>query len=269
MSIIVLLRGGGDIASGAAIRLKRAGLQVIITELAQPMAVRRMVAFAEAVYTGGITVEEIASRRVDSPREALDALAEDTIPVLVDPLAESRKVFRPAVLVDGRMTKQPPDLGMQAASLVIGLGPGFTAGVDCHAVVETNRGHALGRVIWKGSAEVDTGVPETVRARGVERVLRSPADGVLEGCVAIGAVLEEGQCIAIVNGRPVLAPFKGVLRGLLHPGLEVRAGVKIGDVDPRMETRFSRLVSDKALAVGGGVLEAILTRPDLRSSLCA
>ncbi len=158
---------------------------------------------------------------------------------------------------------------MQAASLVIGLGPGFVAGVDCHAVVETNRGHSLGRVIWKGSAEADTGVPEPVRERGVERVLRSPASGVLEACVAIGEVLEEGQCIARVNGTAVLAPFKGVLRGLLHPGLVVSVGLKIGDVDPRMEPKFSRLVSDKALAVGGGILEAILSRPDLRSSLCA
>ncbi len=268
MSFIVLLRGGGDIASGAAIRLKRAGLQVIITELPRPTAVRRLVAFAEAVYAGEISVEEVTARRVSDPHKALETLAEDIIPVLVDPQAECRFILKPAVLIDGRMTKKPPELGIEAASLVIGLGPGFTAGRDCHAVVETNRGHALGRVIWNGSAEADTGVPEKVRDQGVERVLRAPSNGIIEACVEIGEKLEEGQCVAKIDGKAVLAPFKGILRGLLHPGLAVRQGMKIGDIDPRLDANFSRLVSDKALAVGGGVLEAILTRPDLRSSLC-
>jgi xanthine dehydrogenase accessory factor len=268
MSLIVLIRGGGDIASGAAIRLKRAGFQVIITELPRPMAVRRLVAFAEAIYSEKITVEEMTARKVSSPEVALEAAEGEFIPVLVDPHADSRGILEPAVLVDGRMTKQPPDLGIQSASMVIGLGPGFIAGLDCHAVVETNRGHRLGRVIWKGSAEADTGVPEAVLNHRLNRVLRSPADGLLEACVEIGDILEEGQCIAKVSGETVLAPFKGVLRGLLHPGLEVCQGMKIGDVDPRLDASFCKLVSDKALAVGGGVLEAILARPDLRSRLC-
>jgi xanthine dehydrogenase accessory factor len=268
MSFIVLLRGGGDIASGVAIRLMRAGINVVITELPRPMAVRRLVAFAEAVYSGEITVEDVHARRVSSPQEVVEVLTEGVIPVLIDPLAESRKILKPAVLVDGRMVKQPPELSLDVAPLVIGLGPGFTARVDCHAVVETNRGHSLGRVIWIGSAEADTGIPEPVRQYNTDRVLRAPVDGRLEACAMIGELLEEGQCVAKVNGKAVISPFKGVLRGLLHPGLDVYAGLKIGDVDPRLEPAYSRLVSDKALAVGGGVLEAILARPDVRSMLC-
>jgi xanthine dehydrogenase accessory factor len=267
MPFIVLVRGGGDIASGVALRLNRAGLNLVITELPHPMVVRRLVTFAEAVYAGEVIVEGARARKVNSPQAALDTLAEGIIPVLVDPQAQSRFVLKPAVLVDGRMTKQPPDLDMSAASLVIGLGPGFTAGVDCHAAVETNRGHLMGRVIWEGSPQADTGIPEVVLGHGAERVLRSPADGILEICVNIGEILYEGQCVAMVNGEPVLAPLTGVLRGLLHSGTEVRQGVKIGDVDPRLDPSFSRLVSDKALAVGGAVLEAILSRADLRPNI--
>ena len=267
MPFIVLVRGGGDIASGVALRLNRAGLNVVITELPHPMVVRRQVAFAEAVFAGEVIVEGVLARKVNSPQAALEALSKGIIPVLVDPRAQSRSVLKPAVLVDGRMTKQPPDLDMSAASLVIGLGPGFTAGVDCHAVVETNRGHLLGRVIWEGSPQADTGTPEVVFGHGAERVLRSPADGILEACAKIGELLHEGQCVARVNDQPVLAPFTGILRGLLASGSEVCQGLKIGDVDPRLDPSFNRLVSDKALAVGGAVLEAILSRADLRSHL--
>lgn len=267
MSLIVLLRGGGDVASGVALRLMRAGLQVVITELAHPMAVRRLVAFGEAVYAVEVTVEGLTARLAKDPRQACEYLTKGIIPVLIDPSAACRKVFNPSVLVDGRMTKQPPDLGMDSAPLVIGLGPGFRAGLDCHAVVETNRGHSLGRVIWSGSAEADTGLPEPVQDLRAERVLRAPASGILDGCANIGDILEKDQCIASVNGITVQAPFKGVLRGLLHPGLQVRQGVKIGDLDPRLDPDFCRMVSDKALAVGGGVLEAILSRPDLRERL--
>jgi xanthine dehydrogenase accessory factor len=267
MSFIVLLRGGGDIASGVALRLVHAGFSVVITELPRPMTVRRLVSFAQAVYDGQITVEDVAARRVSGPEDALQSLAEGILPILVDPQAETAAKLQPAVLVDGRMTKQPSDSTREAASLVIGLGPGFVAGVNCHAVVETNRGHALGRLIWEGPVEADTRVPEIVGGRGAERVLRSPADGVLVAYARIGEMIEEGQSVASVDGKSVLAPFRGILRGLIYPGLEVNKGLKIGDVDPRLEPDYSRLVSDKALAVGGGVLEAILSRPDLRSNL--
>ncbi len=260
---VVLLRGGGDLASGVAYRLYRAGFPVLITELPQPLVVRRLAAFAEAVFCGYHVVEGIPARRVDDLDAALAALARREIPVLVDPEARVLPRLRQmaeVILVDGRMTKRPPDLGRDAATLVIGLGPGFVAGEHCHAVVETNRGHCLGRVYWQGSAEPDTGIPEAVLRHQAERVLRAPCDGVLEEVAAIGAHVDAGEVVARVDGVPVRAPFAGVLRGLVHGGLPVTRGLKIGDVDPRDDPRYARLISDKALAVGGGVLEAVLTR---------
>jgi xanthine dehydrogenase accessory factor len=270
MSFIIALRGGGDLASGVALRLHRAGLRVAISELPQPLAVRRMVSFAEAVYEGEMVVEGILARRIVDPTDTLRILrifAQKQIPVLVDPDFQALQSLRPTVVADGRMTKQAPERGMEQASLVIGLGPGFEAGLNCHAVVETNRGHRLGRVIWQGAPETDTGVPESVAEHGAERVLRSPADGILEARVEIGELVEPGQVVADVAGQPVLANFAGVLRGLVRSGLPVRQGMKVGDVDPRGDPAACRLVSDKALAVGGGVLEAVLSRPDLRPLL--
>lgn len=259
------MRGGGDLASGVALRLYRAGIRVLIAELAQPLAVRRTVSFAEAIYRGEITVEGVTARRAESPNHALEILQSGQIPVLVAPqaslLPEPR--FQIPVWVDARMTKHPRDADARAAPLVIGLGPGFTPGKNCHAAIETKRGHTLGRVYWDRPPEPDTGLPEGDPAR----VLRAPADGILQAHVEIGTSLQTGQRIADVAGKPVRAPFAGVLRGLLHPGLRVTRGMKIGDVDPRNEPRFCELVSDKALAVGGGVLEAVLTRAEIRSTL--
>lgn len=277
MRSLILLRGGGDLASGVALRLHRAGLQVLITELAQPLVVRRLVSFAEAIYSQAITIEAVTGERASSLQHALAILEQGRIPVLVDPEAASLHSLRsasaqagypdPAILIDGRMTKRAPDLGLDAARLVIGLGPGFVAGVNCHAVIETNRGHCMGRVIWEGAPEPDTGIPESVENQRSERVLRAPDNGVLESYVQIGDHLEKGQPVAAVAGKLIAAPFCGVLRGLLHSGLAVRVGTKVGDVDPRDDARLCRLVSDKALALGGGVLEAILSQPDLRLSL--
>ncbi len=268
MSALILLRGGGDLASGVAYRLYRAGMRVVISELPRPRAVRRAVSFAEAVYAGEQTVEGVTARRA-LPDEIADVLRRGEIPVVVDPdadiLGDPRFPF--AVLVDGRMTKRPPDRGMDAASLVIGLGPGFVAGVNCHAAIETNRGHLLGRVYWRGAPQEDTGIPEEVAGRRAERVLRAPAEGVLIARGNIGEHFEPGQVIAEVAGQAVLATFPGVLRGLMHPGLRVRRGEKIGDLDPRDDPTYCTLISDKSLAIGGGVLEAILSRPDLRSRL--
>lgn len=276
MSALVFLRGGGDLASGVALRLHRAGLRLLVTELPQPLAVRRLVSFSEAVYRGEIEVEGVLGRRVDELDQALACLDEGVIPVRVDPpcqsLQEYGRRFAPPhraikILVDGRMTKRPPELGLEAADLVIGLGPGFSAGQNCHAVIETNRGHNLGRVIWDGAAEADTGVPERVLQHDYDRVLRAPAGGVLEVQAEIGEQITAGQVVAQVAGQPVRAAFDGVLRGILHPGLEVRPGMKIGDIDPRGDPGHCRSVSDKALAVGGGVLEAILSVPELRPHL--
>ncbi len=263
----ILVRGGGDLASGVVMRLHRAGWQVIVAELPQPLAVRRYVAFAQAMYDGEIKIEEILARRVSSFAEAARAIELGIVPVMADPRLAVQADFAPHVLVDGRMMKSQPETGMDAALLVIGLGPGFTAGLDCHAVVETNRGPFLGRVIWDGQAQADTGVPERVGDYRAERVLRAPADGILEAIVEIGARVQTGEEIARVDGQPVRAPFNGVLRGLLQGGLAVRAGAKIGDLDPRDDSRLSRLVSEKALAIGGGVLEAILAWKPLRQVL--
>ena len=224
-------------------------------------------AFAEAVYAGEITIENVAAHRVETPQAALEAVRAGIVPVLVDPGFEIRAVLQPLVIVDGRMTKKPPDLEEDLAGLVVGLGPGFIAGENCHAVIETKRGADLGRVIWRGGAEADTGLPDPVWEYQSERVLRAPGVGSLEAFASIGDRLQAGQVVAAVNGQPVRAAFAGVLRGLLRNGTPVWRGLKIGDVDPRNDPRLCSLVSDKALAVGGGVLEAILVRPEIRSRL--
>ncbi len=210
-----------DLASGVALRLRRSGFQVVITELAQPLVVRRLVSFAEAVYRGQTSVEGVTAHCVANPQAALEVLAKGDIAVLIDPTAETCNTLHPLVLVDGRMTKRPPELECAAAELVIGLGPGFIAGRNCHAVVETQRGHRLGRVIWNGAAQPDSGIPDQIADRSTERILRAPADGVLQAHAEIGDHLEPGQIVATVSSQPVLAPFRGVLRGLIHTGLVV------------------------------------------------
>lgn len=267
MKDLVLIRGGGDLASGVAARLHRAGFFVLITELPNPLVVRRLVSFAEAAYSEEIRVEEITARRADSFADVDKILSAGEIAVLVDPLLNSLKDFSPLVLVDARMTKKPPDGRPQDVPLVIGLGPGFTAGDDCDAVIETMRGHNLGRVIWQGPAQANTGVPETVGGRDEERVLRAPSDGVLKNHVHITDRVQQGALLAEVSGKPLYAPFSGVIRGLLQTGLTVKTGMKIGDLDPRNDTAYCSLISDKSLAIGGGVLEAILSRPEIRNRL--
>jgi xanthine dehydrogenase accessory factor len=272
MTAIVFLRGGGDLASGVALRLFRSGVQVVIAELAQPLAVRRMVSFSEAVYAGQVQVEGVTAALAADLAGVRSSLARREIPVLVDPQAAALAELPAAgislaALVDGRMTKQPDPQRPPGAPLVIGLGPGYIAGQNCDAAVETKRGHFLGRVIWAGPTEADTGVPESVRRYGRERVLRAPRAGILTGLAEIGAPLQPGDPVAQIGDNLVSSPFAGVLRGLLHSGVSVRAGVKIGDVDPRGDPRYCFQVSDKALAVGGGVLEALLAQAAVRRTL--
>lgn len=267
MTGIVLMRGGGDLASGAAFRLFKAGFMVVILELDSPLVVRRTVSFATAVYSGEIIVEGVTARRAQDRHQVFQMLEEDILPVLVDPGGVSIQALSPFVLVDARMTKQPPADPFPQARLVIGLGPGFTAGLNCHAVAETKRGPFLGRVLWSGSAEADTGQPDAQEGHASDRLLRAPADGLLEVHARIGDILQPGERVASVSGLDVTAPFKGILRGLLHPGLQVRQGIKIGDLDPRLDPRLVSFISDKALAVGGGVLEAVMTHADIRRDL--
>jgi xanthine dehydrogenase accessory factor len=265
MPALILIRGGGDLASGVALRLHRAGLKVVISELPQPLAVRRTVSFAEAVYEARVTVEGITACLAE--REQIpDTIEAGEIPVIVDPdasiLTDPR--FSIPIVIDGRLTKQAPFPLPVDIPLHIGLGPGFRAGKDCQAVVETRRSHTLGRVFWQGTTQADSGQPEG----DPRRVLRAPANGQLIGRAQIGDHVEEGQEIATISDQvSVISPFKGVLRGLIHPGLQVKAGLKIGDVDPRDDPEMCKLVSDKALAIGGGVLEAILSKPEIRESL--
>lgn len=261
----ILIRGGGDLASGVAMRLNKAGFQVIISELPEPMVVRRMVSFAEAVFQGEIVVEGILAQRVGNSAEAVALAEKSIIPVLVDPMLERLNEIDPAVVVDARMIKRPPETGLNLAPLVIGLGPGFVAGEHCHAVVETNRGHYLGRVYWEGAAEADTGIPGRVGTRQAERVLRAPCSGLLQTCCEIGDKVAPEEVVATVDGVQVKAVFDGVVRGLIHGGIRVQDGQKIGDIDPRLEREYCFTVSEKALAIGGAVLEAVVSRIDLKS----
>ncbi len=266
MPATILIRGGGDLASGVAVRLYHSGLNVVITELPQPLTVRRTVSFSEAIYEGQVVVEGITARSVADPSDMLkivNVLAKRQVPVLIDPACVSARDQHPVAIVDGRMLKQPPEHFRHSAMLYVGLGPGFRAPDNCQAVIETRRGHRLGRVIWSGASENDTAKPE-----GDERrVLRAPADGSFESRAVIGQHFDAGQDIGAVNGEKIVAPFSGVLRGLLRPGLTVTKGMKLGDIDARDDPALINLVSDKALAVGGGVLEALLTRPEVRSKL--
>jgi xanthine dehydrogenase accessory factor len=256
---LILIKGAGDLASGVAFRLHRAGFPVVMTELPQPLMVRRTVSFGEAVYDGETTIEGIVGRLVPHVEAARAALAGRVIPVLVDGGARVRQELAPAVLVDGIMAKRNTGTRITDAPLVIALGPGFTASVDCHAVIETSRGHWLGRVIWQGSALPDTGIPGEISGQATPgRVLRAPADGLLETYVAIGDAVAAGQVVATVGGVALRAGCAGVVRGLLRPGLRVTAGLKVGDVDPRGERACCFTISDKSLAVAGGVLEAVL-----------
>lgn len=255
----VVIKGAGDLASGVAFRLWRAGFPVTMTELAQPLAIRRTAVFAEAVYAGVTDIEGVVARRVERAEDAEAVLKAGDIPVLVDASPAMVAALRPDVLVDGIMAKRNTGTTMADAPLVVALGPGFVAGRDVHAVIETARGHFLGRALWEGAAQADTGVPGEIGGRTRERVVYAPCAGVFRAVTPIGTQVREGDLLGRVGEAPVPAPTSGVLRGLLHDGLPVTAGLKIGDVDPRAAVEHCFTVSDKALAIGGGVLEAIMT----------
>ena len=255
---LVLIKGGGDLGTGVAWRLHKAGFPVAITELAQPLVVRRTVAFASAVYDGEIAVEGITAWRADSLDDARKLLDDEMIPVLIDPECRARAELQPKIFIDAVMAKRNTGTRKTDAPFVIALGPGFTPNIDCHCVIETQRGHNLGRVLWTRAAEPNTGIPGEIGGKGSERVLRAPIAGILRGQKKIGDSVTQGEIVAFVNDAPVLAPFDGVLRGLVHDGLPVAQNLKIGDVDPRAARENCFTLSDKALAIGGGALEAVL-----------
>jgi len=257
----IIVRGAGDLATGTACRLYRAGFhKLLMTEVERPLAVRRLVSFCEAIYDRSWTVEGIRAVSIDSPDEALDAWQQGSIPVIVDPSNNSKRFLKPDVIVDAILAKRNIGTKIIDAPLVIGLGPGFIAGADVHCVVETNRGHDLGRLILQGPAAPDTGVPGEIGGHSVRRVIRAPSDGVFQAELDIGTNVLEGQVVGHVNGTPVSAGLAGVLRGLIRPGVEVFYGWKIGDVDPRGDAANCTTISEKARAIGGTVLEAILMR---------
>ncbi len=255
------VRGGGDLATGTIARLYRVGFPVIVLELPQPRTVRRRVSMAEAIFSGEIVVEGVHGVQVSTPDEARACLKAGDIPVVVDPDGDILQQLPVQIIVDARMFKRElpalPTGNAPPAPLVIGLGPGFVAGHSCHAVVETNRGHHLGRVYWQGNAQPDTGIPGTVRGYDVDRVLRAPRTGIIHTHAQIGDILQPGDLIAEVAGISLAAPFAGTLRGLLHDGLAVSDSEKIGDLDPRNRAEHVTTISDKALAIAGGVLEAV------------
>ena len=255
---LVVVRGGGDLGTACALRLYRAGLRVLVVEQVAPTAVRRTVAFAEAVFEGKAKVEELTAMRIASANRAEDVLSQGYIPVLVDPDMSGLLSLSPDILIDALMAKKNQGMARQLAPTTVAIGPGFVAGVDVDAVVETNRGTDLGRVIWRGSAQAATHVPGAVGGHTHDRVLRATTNGIIRCQRSIGDLVEEGETIAQVATVPIRSPFAGIVRGLIHNGLEVAEGTKIGDIDPRKDPSLCYRVSDKALAVGGGVLEAVL-----------
>lgn len=255
--MLVVIRGGGDLATGTALRLYRAGMEVVVCETAVPTSIRRTVCFSEAVRLGETEVEGVTARLAALP-DLPDLLGRGIVPVLADPEGACIPALAPDAVVDAIIAKRNLGTRMDMAPVVVAAGPGFTAGVDCHAVVETMRGHYLGRVIYDGAALPNTDVPGLIGGYAGERVLRAPADGVFQGAKRIGDRVRAGEAAGYVDGAPMVCTIDGVLRGLLADGVPVRQGMKSGDVDPRCAPEHCLCASDKALAVGGGVLEAIL-----------
>ena len=256
--MLVLIRGAGDIATGIALRLHRSGLQVVMTDLPRPTAIRRTVCFSPAITDGETTVEGVRAVYAPDTAAAKKYLSQGAVPVLADPELACRDALHPDALVDAILAKRNLGTHMTDAPVVVGVGPGFTAGEDCHAVVETMRGHTLGRVIYRGSALPNTNIPGLIGGYAGERVLRAPADGIFTQLLDIGAEVKAGDIAGTVSGETMRCTIDGVLRGILPSGTPVHKGMKSGDVDPRCQPEYCTTVSDKALAVGGGVLEAIL-----------
>jgi xanthine dehydrogenase accessory factor len=283
--MFVIIKGAGDLASGIALRLHHAGFQIAMTEIAFPLAVRRTVCFSQAVFDGSARVEDVTAVLVKNEEEMRTALTQKQIALFIDPDAEIVLRFKPDALVDAIMAKKNLGTGINDAPAVIAIGPGFTAGIDCHAVIETKRGHTIGRVITEGSALSNTGIPGDIGGYTIERLLRASADGVFEAKAEIGDLVKKGDVVAEVRTTgaesgasntvpgsdgdagskdgcaeavPVYAEIDGILRGLLPSGITVTRGLKAGDIDPRCEKFHCFTVSDKALSIAGGALEAIL-----------
>ncbi|MGC8494127.1 MAG: selenium-dependent molybdenum cofactor biosynthesis protein YqeB [Syntrophobacteraceae bacterium] len=266
--LTIVFKGAGEMASGVAARLFRANLRrIVMLETAAPMAIRRFVSFSEAIHDETMTVEGIEAVRSRGKVEVFEAWRSGKIAVSADPKWESLRDLEPDIVVDAILAKRNLGTNIWEAPLVIALGPGFTAGLDCHVVVETNRGHNLGRLIYKGRAEADTGIPGNIGGYTRERVLRSSADGPFIAEKKIGDPVCKGEVIGRVGDKEVVAEIDGVLRGLIRPDFPATSGLKIADIDPRGDGNYCYTISDKARALGGSVLEAILSRYDVDDDL--
>lgn len=256
---IVGIKGGGEMATGIAVRLKRAGFsRIFMMEVKHPLAVRRMVSFSEAIHDTKTVVEDVEAVLAQNREEITAAWQEGQLAVLVDPEWIILEEIQVQVLIDATIAKRNLGTNIEDAPLVIGLGPGFTAPVDVHKVIETMRGHDLGRVIEKGSARANTGIPGDIGGHTVDRVLRAPGDGIFHSEHKITDRISAGNVVCSVAGKGVVTKVDGVIRGLIREGTPVHEGVKIGDIDPRGHVEYCSTISDKSRAIGGSVLEAIL-----------
>ncbi len=256
--MLVIIRGAGDLATGIALRLYRAKMNIIMTDLPVPTSIRRTVCFSEAIRHGEVSVEGISARLAETPEQALALTKDGFVAVMADPEGNCIRTLHPDAVVDAILAKRNTGTKITDAPVVIGVGPGFTAKADCHAAVETMRGHYLGRVIYDGTPIPNTGIPGLIGGFAGERVLRAPADGTFQSVLKIGDRVKAGDVAGYVAGEPMKCTIGGILRGLLADGVPVTKGMKSGDVDPRCEVDHCYCASDKALSIGGGVLEAIL-----------
>ncbi|WP_326907488.1 selenium-dependent molybdenum cofactor biosynthesis protein YqeB [Sedimentibacter sp. MB31-C6] len=256
---IIVVRGAGDIATGSIQKLVRAGFPVIATEIAYPSAIRRYVSLCEAVYEDTWTVEDITSIFVKSITEAVVAIKSSKVPIIIDPSCNIIKELQPFAVVDATLAKKNLGMTKDLAPITIALGPGFIAGKDVDIVVETMRGHNLGRLIMEGTSISNTGIPGIIAGYGAERVIHAPYKGIIHNEKTIGENVKKGEIIATINGKPVLATIDGILRGLIRDGFNVSKGFKIADIDPRISEKENCFtITDKARCIGGAVLEAIL-----------
>lgn len=256
---LVIIRGGGDIATGTIYKLFQCGFPMIVLEISNPSCIRRTISFCEAVFEHEVTVEGVKAQKVSSIQEAFESYQENIVPVMIDPEGRMIKELSPFVVIDAILAKKNLGTAMDNAPIVIGVGPGFSAGKDVHAVVETKRGHNLGRVIYDGEAAPNTGIPGVIAGYGKERVIHAPYEGILHIEKQIGDTVERGDVIATIDGKPVFATISGIVRGMLREGYHANQGLKMADIDPRLDEKENcHHISDKARCVAGGVLEAVL-----------
>lgn len=258
MKLIVLIKGGGEVASAVAHKLARCGFRICLTELASPQAIHRETCFSEAVYEGEKEAEGVIAKLISSPEQVFEVWKEGKIPLIVDPQAAIKDFLHPDVVVDAIMAKRNLGTKITDAPLVIGLGPGFMVGRDVHLIVETNNSENLGQVITEGEAEPDTGIPVAISSLTFERILRSPKEGNFHPVKEIGDLIRHGDIVAWVEGEPVIAQTSGVLCALLRDGMKVSSGTKLGEIDPQGNPELCSIIRDKMRIIARGVLEAIM-----------